>query len=76
MPNRPEEGKLILGIYKKRENLIQIIKKVYLSSIGFPILELPEFGAFEGFAFLGFLTSFFPPLSLDMMKFSFGFYTN
>jgi len=45
---------------------LKMNKKPYFS-IGLPILELPELGAFDGLAFLGFLTSFFPPLSLDIM---------
>ena len=32
------------------------------------MLEFPELGAFEGLTFLGFLTSFFPPLSFDMIS--------
>ena len=35
------------------------------------MLEFPELGAFEGLAFLGFLVSFFAPLSLDIMLASF-----
>ena len=43
-----------------------INRQIYLFSIGLVKFGAPEFGAFDGFAFFGFLVSFLAPLSLDI----------